>query len=97
MVGAALDLTVVVEVLFERALRRLYRRDVSDLPVGSVQESVPRFSKREWRREEALGENLDGETARELFRFLGCGDLLLYGLAEFLDRQRECALFFGEK
>src|ERR1019366_7725247 len=45
----------------------------------------------------ALRENLDGEAAGQLLRLLGCGDLLLHGLPEFLNRERKCALFFGEE
>src|ERR1019366_8497820 len=97
MVGAALDFAVVVEVFFEGSLRSPYRGGVSDVAVRSVQESVPRFGKCERRREKALRENLDGEAAGQLFRLLGCGDLLLHGLPEFLNRERKCALFFGEE
>src|ERR1017187_7583738 len=97
MVSAALDLAVVVAVFFEGPLRSPYRGGVGDLAVRSVQESVPRFGKRERRREKALRENLDGEAAGQLLRLLGCGDLLLDGLTEFLNRERKCALFFGEE
>src|ERR1039458_4374356 len=97
MVGAALDLAVVVEVFFEGSLRRPYRGGVGDVAVRSVQESVPRFGKCERRREKALRENLDGEAAGQLLRLLGCGNLLLHGLPEFLNRERKCALFFGEE
>src|SRR4051812_48738821 len=79
MVSATFDLTVVVEILFKRALGRLHRSDVSSIALRPIQKSVPRFSKCEWRREKALRENLNGEAAGELLRLLGCGDPGLHG------------------
>ena len=49
MVSAAFDLAVVVEILFVRSLRSPHRGGVSSIAMRPVQESVPRFSKGEWR------------------------------------------------
>src|ERR1700738_2122565 len=97
MVSAAFYLAVVVEILFVRSLRSPHRGGVSSIAMRPVQESIPRFSKCEWRGEKTLREDLDGEATRQLFRLLGCGNLRLHGLPKFLNCQRKCALLFGEE
>jgi hypothetical protein len=61
---AALDLIVVESASRDRcaALPPRHQRP----PRGAVQESAARFRKFEWRCEEVLGENLDGEAARQV-------------------------------
>jgi predicted metal-dependent peptidase len=64
---SALNLTVIVEVLFQRSLSSSDGSRVGWFPFRAVSEAVPRLRKSEGRGKQSLRQNLDGKTAGQLF------------------------------
>src|ERR1700719_532147 len=97
MMSAALDLTVIVEVLFQRSPGSSNCGGVGWFPFGAVSEAIPGLRKSEGRGKQSFRQNLDSTTAGQLLNPLRNRNDGLDPFAELFNGVREITLLFGQK
>ena len=94
--SATLNLTVVVEVFFQRSLSSSDCGGVGRFPFCAVSEAVPGLRKSEGRGKQSLRQNLDGKTASQLFNLLRSRNDGLDPFAELFDGVGENTLLLSQ-